>query len=93
MNTTIRPTSTSTLALHVGALGVVHLEIADRATGASVAIAIPGRDIRDRADWLVGLWEELTEFLAQWPSERQHMAEWLIASMETARKNTSKEEA
>lgn len=93
MNTTIQPSATSTLGLRRRGGETVSLEIADRATSTAIEVIIPGMSDTDRADWLVGLWEGLTEFLAQWPSESQHMADWLIAAMEAARKNTSKEEA
>ena len=93
MNTTIQPSATSTLGLRRRGGETVSLEITDRATSTAIEVIIPGMSDTDRAEWVIGLWEELTEFLSQWPSERQHMADWLIAAMETAQKNTSKEEA
>lgn len=93
MNTTIQPSTTSTLGLRRRGGETVSLEITDRATSTAIEVIIPGMSDMDRAEWVMGLWEELTDWLTQHPGEAAHMAEWLIAAMENARKNTSKEEA
>ena len=41
-----------------------------------VTIDIPGNSPEKRADWLMGFWEQLTEYMAEY-ADKEHLIEWV----------------
>ena len=41
-----------------------------------VTIYIPGADPEESADWLMGFWEQLTDYMAEY-SDKEHLIEWV----------------
>ena len=41
-----------------------------------ITIYIPGADPEESADWLMGFWEQLTEYIAEY-ADKEHLIEWV----------------
>ena len=41
-----------------------------------VTIYIPGVYHEDRADWLMGFWEQLTDYMAEY-ADKEHLTNWV----------------
>ena len=41
-----------------------------------ITIYIPGGNHEDRADWLMGFWEQLTEYMAEY-ADKEHLTDWV----------------
>ena len=41
-----------------------------------IAIYIPGGNHEDRADWLMGFWEQLTDYMAEY-ADKKHLTEYV----------------
>ena len=41
-----------------------------------ITIYIPGADPEESADWLMGFWEQLTEYMAEY-ADKEHLIEWV----------------
>ena len=41
-----------------------------------VTIDIPGNSSEKRADWLMGFWEQLTEYMAEY-ADKEHLTEYV----------------
>ena len=41
-----------------------------------ITIYIPGADPEESADWLMGFWEQLTDYMAL-RSDKEHLMEWV----------------
>ena len=41
-----------------------------------ITIYIPGGNHEGRADWLMGFWEQLTEYMAEY-ADKEHLIEWV----------------
>ena len=41
-----------------------------------VTLVVPGFDAEDRADWLMGFWEQLTETMAEY-ADKDHLTDWV----------------
>ena len=41
-----------------------------------VTIDIPGNSPEKRADWLMGFWEQLTEYMAEY-ADKEHLTDWV----------------
>ena len=41
-----------------------------------VTLVVPGFDAEDRADWLMGFWENLTTYMAN-HTDRTHLTNWV----------------
>ena len=41
-----------------------------------ITIYIPGNSPEKRADWLMGFWEQLTEYMAEY-ADKEHLIEWV----------------
>ena len=47
-----------------------HVDLGD------IAIYIPGGNHEDRADWLMGFWEQLTDYMAN-HTDKEHLTDWV----------------
>ena len=47
-----------------------HVDLGD------IAIYIPGGNHEDRADWLMGFWEQLTDYMAEY-ADKEHLIEYV----------------
>ena len=41
-----------------------------------ITIYIPGGNHEDRADWLMGFWEQLTDYMAE-HADKDHLTDWV----------------
>ena len=41
-----------------------------------ITIYIPGYSHEDRADWLMGFWENLTDYMAEY-ADKEHLTNWV----------------
>ena len=41
-----------------------------------ITIYIPGDNHENRADWLMGFWEQLTDYMAEY-ADTEHLIEWV----------------
>ena len=41
-----------------------------------ITIYIPGDSPEKRADWLMGFWEQLTEYMAEY-ADKEHLTDWV----------------
>ena len=41
-----------------------------------ITIYIPGNSPEKRADWLMGFWEQLTDYMAE-HADKEHLIEWV----------------
>ena len=41
-----------------------------------ITIYIPGADPEESADWLMGFWEQLTEYMAEY-ADKEHLTEYV----------------
>ena len=48
-----------------------HVDLGD------IAIYIPGGNHEDRADWLMGFWEQLTDHMAAEYEDQTHLTNWV----------------
>ena len=41
-----------------------------------IAILVPGDSHEKRADWLMGFWEQLTDYMAEY-ADKEHLTNWV----------------
>lgn len=41
-----------------------------------ITIYIPGADPEESADWLMGFWEQLTDYMAEY-ADKEHLTDWV----------------
>ena len=63
------PTPEQELVLDASDYGA-HVDLGD------IAIYIPGGNHEDRADWLMGFWEQLTDHMAEY-ADKEHLIEYV----------------
>ena len=63
------PTPGQELVLDASDYGA-HVDLGD------IAIYIPGGNHEKRADWLMGFWEQLTDYMAE-HADKDHLTNWV----------------